>query len=234
MADETELELPITVFGFPTAFKTAATGGHVLRGTILLRGFRDHVAVEAHLPGHEPMVGRGDLPRDFPGNLVGLNVVVPLFLDLPYGAMLPSLMGGLSGALSKFYGAPSFSGGGEVGVERPDSEITPPPAPRRYDYTFALPAGDSTGDTIVFKTAEAGQTLRKTFNLDAIDDEQKLTLIQIPHDTLLLTDKFFDGLFGNSVRKLRYLFNNRYEFDCDAALRPSLQRKIRNYERFGL
>lgn len=68
----------------------------------------------------------------------------------------------------------------------------------------------------VFSGRPRGTKIRERVNVDAIDQTDEATEVQIPTEILGINPSFFLGLFGPSVRKFgREGFESKYHFKCN-------------------
>ena len=73
-----------------------------------------------------------------------------------------------------------------------------------------------TAPSKVFSGRKRGRKIRKTLNLDSIDDSNEPVRFIIPADIISLNPSFILGLLGPSIRKLGLeSFNSRYSFVGD-------------------
>lgn len=80
----------------------------------------------------------------------------------------------------------------------------------------------------VYVGRERGNSVRKKFSLDKLDQDPETVSVIVPDNTFSINPSFFLGLFGESIRTLgsREAFLKKYRFKIPKHLQSSIEAYI--------
>lgn len=76
----------------------------------------------------------------------------------------------------------------------------------------------------VLSGAELGKEVRKTLNIDLLDNKTNIITFYIPNSVYSLNSSFFSGLFQKSIHDLgEKKFREHYKFECADIIKENIE-----------
>lgn len=87
----------------------------------------------------------------------------------------------------------------------------------------------TSAESMLMSGRERGVELRRKLNLDVVDFHPEQCSVCVPEHIISLNSSFFQGLFGESVRRLgEAKFRAKYEFSATQPILDDVDRGIRD------